>query len=212
MRKLALVLFLALPLFAYEVRSSHHALAIAIEGSGDSVIYVVQVTDVKSGAILLSDRFDRAGEDTFEAKGRTMRVKIQERYGRLTAEIDVVQDDMLVDALRASWLIAPLAVRKPGDAPLRVGGDVKAPVLVKRVEPEYTAEAKESRISGIVILEIVVSAEGNVIDAKVLKPLPFGLDEKAVEAVKQWKFRPGTLNEMPVAVIYNITMNFKLDE
>jgi len=95
------------------------------------------------------------------------------------------------------------------DAPFRVGGDVKAPVVEYRVEPVSTPEAKAARISGIVILEIIVDAAGNVTDARVLKPLPFGLDQAALDAVRQWRFRPGTLNGVPVAVIYNITMNFK---
>jgi periplasmic protein TonB len=46
---------------------------------------------------------------------------------------------------------------------------------------------------------------------QVLKPLPFGLDQAAVEAVKRWKFKPGTLNGQPVDVIFNLTVNFKLN-
>ena len=84
--------------------------------------------------------------------------------------------------------------------------------MVHRVEPLYTAEAKANRIAGIVILELVIDRKGDVSDAEVLKPLPYGLDETAVVAVKQWKFKPGTINGEPVDVIYIITMNFRLDE
>lgn len=98
------------------------------------------------------------------------------------------------------------------DAPLRVGGDVRAPVAMERVEPVYTPEARERRISGIVILEAVIGRDGLVKNVSVLKPLPYGLDQAAVDAVKQWKFKPGTLEGKPVDVIFNLTLLFRLDK
>ena len=97
-----------------------------------------------------------------------------------------------------------------GDMPVRVGGDVKPPVSIVRVEPTYTEIARKARIEGIVIIEAIIDRNGNVSDARVLKPLPMGLDQAALEAVKRWKFRPGTLNNQPVPVIYNLTVNFRL--
>ena len=96
-------------------------------------------------------------------------------------------------------------------APLRVGGDVKAPVTISRVEPQYPEVARKARISGIVIVECIIDKSGSVRDVQVLKGLPFGLDQAAVEAVKKWKFKPGTLNGQPVDVIFNLTVNFKLN-
>jgi len=61
-----------------------------------------------------------------------------------------------------------------------------------------------------VIIEAIIDRNGNVTDARVLKPLPLGLDASALEAVKRWKFKPGTLNGQPVPVIYNLTVNFRL--
>jgi periplasmic protein TonB len=97
------------------------------------------------------------------------------------------------------------------DAPLRVGGDVKAPVAINKVDPQYPEVARKARISGIVIVECTISRNGDVTDIHVLKPLPFGLDQAAVDAVKRWKFKPGTLNGQPVDVIFNLTVNFKLN-
>jgi TonB family protein len=94
----------------------------------------------------------------------------------------------------------------------RVGGDVKAPVVLSRVEPVYPDEAKVQRIAGIVILQILISDTGDVADVTVLKPLPYGLDKAAVDAVKQWKFAPATQDGAPVPVVFNITINFKLNE
>ena len=93
---------------------------------------------------------------------------------------------------------------------LRVGGDVKAPVAITRIEPQYTELARKARIEGIVIIEAIIDRNGNVTDVRVLKPLPLGLDQSALEAVKRWKFSPGTLNGQPVPVIYNLTVNFRL--
>jgi TonB family protein len=98
------------------------------------------------------------------------------------------------------------------DAPLRVGGDVRAPVVVQKVEPSYTEEARKAQINGIVIIEAIIGRDGVVKDARVIKPLPFGLDQAALDAVKQWKFKPGTLNGQPVDVVFNLTVNFRLDK
>ena len=97
-----------------------------------------------------------------------------------------------------------------GDTPVRVGGNVKAPVAVTRVDPIYTEAARRARIQGFVVIEAVIDRQGNVTEARVLKPLPLGLDLAALEAVKRWKFRPGTLNGQPVPVYYNLTVNFQL--
>jgi protein TonB len=97
-----------------------------------------------------------------------------------------------------------------GDRPVRVGGDVQPPVAIDRIEPQYTEVARKARIEGIVIIEAIIDRNGNVTDARVLKPLPLGLDQAALEAVKRWKFKPGTLNGQPVPVIYNLTVNFRL--
>ncbi|MCU1230551.1 MAG: uncharacterized protein JWO97_3435 [Acidobacteria bacterium] len=103
-------------------------------------------------------------------------------------------------------------IRPRQEAPFRVGGDVKAPAVINRVEPTYTAEALASRISGIVILEAIIDRTGHVSNVEVLKPLPFGLDQAAVDAVRKWTFRPGTLNGWPVDVLFNLTINFELSQ
>ena len=80
-----------------------------------------------------------------------------------------------------------------------------------RVEPAYPEVARKARVSGIVIVECTIDKNGIVTDVHVLKPLPFGLDQAAVEAVRKWRFKPGTLNGQPVDVLYNLTVNFKLN-
>ena len=95
--------------------------------------------------------------------------------------------------------------------PIRVGGDVKAPIQIHMVDPQYTDEARAKRVSGIIIAEIIVNESGRVVEARILKGLPFGLSAAAIEAVKQWRFQPGTLQGTPVAVLYAVTVNFQPD-
>lgn len=97
-----------------------------------------------------------------------------------------------------------------GTGPRRVGGNVKPPVVVYRVEPDYTEEARKSRLQGIVIIEAIIDTEGNVTQARVLKGLAGGLDTSALAAVRQWKFRPGTLEGEPVPVIFDLMVRFRL--
>lgn len=88
------------------------------------------------------------------------------------------------------------------DLPYRAGGDVKPPVIRKRVDAPLPKGS-----SGVVIVEIVVDTRGRVTDPRILGGLPAGADPaKVLEAVRQWEFSPGTLNGVPVKVIYNIAL------
>jgi len=96
------------------------------------------------------------------------------------------------------------------EGPIMVGGDVKAPIKEYAPPPQYTEIARKARIQGVVIVQAIVTKQGEVQDVKVLKGLPMGLDTAAAEAVKKWKFKPATLNGKPVDVYYNLTVNFTL--
>jgi TonB family protein len=96
------------------------------------------------------------------------------------------------------------------EGPIRVGGDVAPPVKITSPPPQYTEIARKARVQGVVIIEAIIDKQGNVTNVKILKSLPMGLDTAAADAVKKWKFEPATLNGKPVAVIYNLTVNFRL--
>lgn len=104
--------------------------------------------------------------------------------------------------------VAPLQGQQ--GEPLRVGGDVSAPRKISGDEPSYTEVARRVRATGTVIIEAVIDEHGAVTDTRILKPLPFGLDGKAIEAVKTWKFIPAMFQGKPVRVYYILTVNFHL--
>jgi TonB family protein len=97
-----------------------------------------------------------------------------------------------------------------GGGVYRIGGGVSAPVLLHKVEPEYSEEARKAKFQGTVVLYVVVDDKGTPQQLKVVRPLGLGLDEKAIEAVQKWKFRPGYLNGKAVSVAATIEVNFRL--
>ena len=92
----------------------------------------------------------------------------------------------------------------------RAGGGVTAPSLLHKIEPEYSEEARKAKYQGTVLLYVVVDVNGKATNIKVARSLGLGLDEKAVEAVKQWKFTPGYKDGKPVTVAATIEVNFRL--
>jgi protein TonB len=66
------------------------------------------------------------------------------------------------------------------------------------------------KVQGAVILEAVIDERGNVTSVRVVKGLPMGLDKSAIDAVSRWKFQPATLDGRPVAVYFNLTVNFQV--
>jgi len=97
-----------------------------------------------------------------------------------------------------------------GGGVYRIGGGVSPPSLVYKVEPEYSEEARKAKFQGTVVLYVVVDEKGNPRDLKVVRPLGLGLDEKAIEAVQKWRFKPGFLGGKAVAVAATIEVNFRL--
>jgi TonB family protein len=97
-----------------------------------------------------------------------------------------------------------------GGGVYRVGGEVSAPVLISKTEPEYSEEARKAKYSGTVLLSLVVGADGLPRDIKVIRPLGLGLDEKAVEAVQKWRFRAGVKGGHSVATQATIEVSFRL--
>jgi protein TonB len=97
-----------------------------------------------------------------------------------------------------------------GGGVFKVGGGVTAPALLYKVEPEYSEEARKAKFQGTVVLYVEVDPNGHAINPKVIRSLGLGLDEKAIEAIKKWKFKPGMKDGKAVTVAATIEVNFRL--
>jgi len=98
---------------------------------------------------------------------------------------------------------------EPLPEPVRVGGDVKAPAKIKDVKPFYPEGARHARVEGTVVLEAIIDPLGRVTNLRIIQSIPL-LDQAALNAVRQWQFRPTRLNGEAVPVIMTVTVNFSL--
>ena len=98
----------------------------------------------------------------------------------------------------------------PPSGPIRVGGEINPPAKTKDVEAVYPAIAQAARVQGVVILEATIDPTGKVVDVKPLGTPPPLLVQAAIDAVKQWEYRPTLLNGVPVSVIMTVTVKFAL--
>jgi TonB family protein len=106
-------------------------------------------------------------------------------------------------ALSAVPIAAPLAAQ---DAKPKT----TQPKVLYKVEPQYTEEAKTAKVAGSVLLNLVVDENGNAQDIQVARSLDEGLDQNAIQAVRQWRFSPATEDGKPVAFPVKIEVNFSL--
>lgn len=144
----------------------------------------------------------------------------EERIMRLTRPVPFLRGSaaravtccvVAILAAAVAFFVVHPVVRAQHDAPVyRVGGDVSAPRLLDKVEPQYTEQAREARIEGKAVLYVVIGADGRIIDAKVLQGVGAGLDEQAVAAIYQWTFEPGRKDGQPVPVSATVEVDFRL--
>jgi TonB family protein len=92
----------------------------------------------------------------------------------------------------------------------KIGNGVTAPKLETKIEPEYTDEARAAKLQGTVILRVEIDSDGVPRNIAITQGLGLGLDEKAVDATTQWRFKAGTLNGQPVPIMAQIEVNFRL--
>jgi protein TonB len=97
-----------------------------------------------------------------------------------------------------------------GDDIVRPGGAVREPELVRRVEPQYPEAARKARIEGVVILDAVIAASGEVEEVRVIRSAGKLLDDAAAQALRGWIYRPATLNGRAVRVLLTVTVSFRV--
>jgi periplasmic protein TonB len=106
--------------------------------------------------------------------------------------------------------IGPGSGGNSGGGPMHIGGPVQAPSLIYSIEPEFSEEARKAKFSGNVQVYLWVDEHGNPSHVRIVRGVGMGLDEKAVEAVRQYKFKPATKDGKPVKVDLYVDVNFNI--
>jgi TonB family protein len=125
------------------------------------------------------------------------------------AEADAAKDRAV--AIRKTLVASAVQSRMIMDqAPVKVGNGVTPPQLLRKMEPEYSDEARSAKFQGTVLLKVVIDTDGTAKNIELVRGLGYGLDEKAALAIGQWVFKPGTNGGVPVPVQAQIEVNFRL--
>jgi len=140
-------------------------------------------------------------------KTKTLAVAAKTAGDKAAAE--AVAGKEKADALAAKEKAAAAARAKARVAPVRIGGQIKAPTKIKDVKPVYPTIAQSARVTGVVTIDATIGQDGKVMDAKVVRSIPL-LDQAALDAVRQWEYTPSLLNGVPVPVLVTVTINFTL--
>lgn len=195
---------------------ARHYLAMALEKSGDNS----SAREEHEKAALLGERIlnallDRTGTDELNYNLRTFGVQLAEaaenagRYIELSSQLSRSEKSLWKSRHEALLSFAELAQSPPGIPPLFKGNQVDVrPRILSKPEPIYTEEARRDRVSGTVILGMVLAANGKVLGIHSLKSLPDGLTNSAITAARGIKFEPGTKDGKPVSVLVRVEYNF----
>lgn len=124
---------------------------------------------------------------------------------------DSIGSSTIIGDVDPEVISPPLASPPIPQAPVQIGGLIRRPQKVHDVQPVYPPMAQAARVQGIVIIEATLSADGRVMNARVLRSVPL-LDNAALDAVRQWEFTPTSLNGVPVPVVMTVTVQFVLSK
>ncbi len=182
-----------------------------------------QHTPVVSGTVATGERMkpveianvephqDGLAFEVRDNANRLVKFRLTLNGGSLTGEANADGQISKVSLSRAAGLGQGGGDRAGvGAGVYRVGGGVSAPMLIRKVEPQYTEEARAAKYQGTVLLSVEIDPNGSATNIRVQRSLGLGLDQEAIEAVKQWKFKPGLKDGSPVTVAATIEVNFRL--
>jgi len=144
----------------------------------------------------------------FKSYDRARELAVAAKAAGEKAAAEAVAAKEKADADAAKTLAEAEARAKAKAAAIRVGGKIEPPIKMNDVAPVYPAIARNAGVTGSVIVEATIGADGKVIDAKVLRSVPL-LDQAALDAVRQWEYKPTFLNGVAVPVVMTVTINFK---
>jgi len=195
------------------LRSDKHLVKIDAQPlSAASRQYTVQIFDAESRSnvtrLTLVTKGDTPAETETTVSGTHYRIRIEPHGAAYLAAFTADNGAETIDTMRGGFLPPAKAPQSPAHA-ARAGRDIKEPKLLRRIDPLYTADAQAAHAAGTVVLEVLIDKSGFVREATVLKPMGYGLDESAIDAVNQWVFEPSLQERMPVEVSQEVTIEFK---
>ena len=138
-------------------------------------------------------------------RARELAVAAKTAADKATADATTARER--AEAEEARKAKAAAARREKLAKAMKVGGQIRPPIRIKEVAPVYPAIAQSARVQGDVVIEATIDDEGMVADARVVKSVPM-LDQAALDAVRQWQYRPSLLNGVPTAVVMTVTVRF----
>jgi TonB family protein len=145
----------------------------------------------------------------FKSYDRTRQLAVSAKAAADKAAADALAGKTAADAAAAKEKADAETRAKAKVAPVRIGGQIKAPRKIKDAAPVYPAMAKSAHVAGVVTVEATIGPDGKVVDAKVVRSIPL-LDQAALDAVRQWEYTPTLLNGVPVPVLVTVKINFTL--
>lgn len=193
------------PSYPSEAREKGIEGAVQFEIMVDEDGQVAEVQVLSGNAMLVSSAYEAIRQwryESFMLDGKPVRVK-----AKVTVAFSL--DEKRTADLAKGASAASDEAQIPSQ-PIKLGPGVTPPRVLFRTEPVYTQQARDAKLQGVVVLAMVVSAEGNPQDVRVEKGLGMGLDEAAIEALKQWRFQPAKLNGRLVAIQLTVEVNFVL--
>ncbi|MCA1585843.1 MAG: energy transducer TonB, partial [Acidobacteria bacterium] len=145
----------------------------------------------------------------FKSYDRSRELAVAAKAAGDKAVADAVAGKAKADALaaKAKADAAAAAKAKASITPVRVGGRIRAPIKVKDVPPVYPPIARSARVGGSVLVEATIGPDGKVMDARVLRSIPL-LDQAALDAVRQWEYKPTLVKGVAVPVVVTVAINF----
>jgi TonB family protein len=180
---------------------------------------VVRLTGARRPYVEALLAFADVGRATATAPAFSSRHHLKKRISSIVEEVSVKKSRLIVSlagitlCLVAAGMLAirtfPLEARDRHVHLVSEPG-VVAPRVLSKVDPNYTLEARDAKIEGTVVVDVEVHPDGKAHNLKIERTLDPGLDQSAIEAISQWKFRPGQKDGKPVAVAATIEVNFKL--
>jgi|SRR5579871_738802 len=179
----------------------------------------IQCSQTVSGTVATGDETNPVAIEKATIQNNTLTFEIHDNANRLVKFRLTLAGNVLGGEAEVDGQISTVSLYNPvipsvepqvGIRVYRVGDGVSAPVVISKVDPEYSEQARTARYEGTVLLSIEVDPTGTARNVKIVRSLGLGLDEKAIEAVKQWRFKPGQKDGIPVTVAATIEVNFRL--